>query len=208
LDAIATVQSEWQRLNRLLEGQAQNPTLYVQRGMVALQLGDMTAAIDDFDRAEGLNPDLTPYLWQRGIAYYYAQRFADGVTQFETDLRVNQHDVEETVWRYLCQAQLYGAPAARADLRPGRSDRRPVMARVYKLFAGECDVADLLAVSAASGRHSQFYSQFYAGLYYEAAQEAAHACQHITQAVAMERWDDYMGWVARVHCRLRGWQRS
>ena len=31
------------------------------------------------------------------------------------------------------------------------------------------------------------------------------ARQYITQAAAMQIVDDYMGWVAMVHQRLRGW---
>jgi hypothetical protein len=42
--------------------------------MTSFRLGDIAASIDDFDRAERLNPDLTPHLWQRGIAYYYTPR--------------------------------------------------------------------------------------------------------------------------------------
>jgi lipoprotein NlpI len=204
MDAVIAVQSEWQRLTHHLETEAHNPTLYIQRGMASFKLGDIPAAIDDFDRAEHLNPALTPYLWQRGIAYYYAGRFADGVTQFEQDLRVNRHDVEETVWRYLCQAQVQGPQVARADLWPVRTDQRPVMAWVYRLFAAECDAEMLLATHRASGRQASFYSQLYAGLYYEAAGEGELARHHITQAAAMQVWEDYMGWVAWVHQQLRG----
>src|SRR5919108_5438019 len=123
---VATVAHEVQRLTRLLETEAHNPQLYVRRGMAYFKLGKILAAIADFDRAEHLNPALTPYLWQRGIAYYYVERFADGAKQFEIDLTVNGHDVEETVWRYLCQAQMQGAPAARADLLSVKHDPRPV----------------------------------------------------------------------------------
>jgi lipoprotein NlpI len=205
MDEVATVRSEWQRLTRLLATEAQNPTVYIQRGMASFKLGDIAAAIDDFDQAEHLQPALTPWLWQRGLAYYYAGRFLDGVTQFETDLHVNQHDVEETVWRYLCQAQVQGAPAARAALLPVQRDRRPVMAWVYRLFAGDCTVETLLDSQQTSGRTARFYSQLYAGLYYEAAGEPARASHHMTQAAAMQVWEDYMGWVARVHCGCRGW---
>ena len=123
----ASLHSEIQRLTRRLEADPYNPTVYIQRGMVSFQLGEMTPAIADFDRAEHLNPTLTPSLWQRGIAYYYAGRFEEGARQFEIDLTINGHDVEETVWRYLCQAQVQGAPAARAGLLPVRNDARPVM---------------------------------------------------------------------------------
>ena len=202
---MAILESELQRLTRHLDTDPHHPQVYIQRGMTYFKLGHIAEAIADFDRAEHLNPALTPSLWQRGLAYYYAQRFADGAKQFEVDLTVNKHDVEETVWRYLCQAQLQGTQVARASLLPVRHDARPVMAWVYKLFAGECDAEMVCAQYRDTGRREQFYSHLYVGLYYEAERDEPHARQYITQAAAMQIVDDYMGWVAMVHQHLRGW---
>jgi len=202
---VALLESELQRLTRHLDTDPDQPKVYLQRGMTYFKLGHIAEAIADFDRAEHLTPALTPYLWQRGLAYYYAERFTDGATQFEVDLTVNKHDVEETVWRYLCQAQLEGTQVARASLLPVRNEARPVMAWVYKLFAGECDAETVLAQYCDAGRRERFYSALYVGLYGEAERDAARARQHITQAAEMQVVDDYMGWVALVHRRLRGW---
>ena len=188
---VASLHSELQRLTRCLEVDSANPTLYIQRGMVSFKLGDIAPAIADFDRAEHLNPTLTPALWQRGIAYYYAGRFEEGARQFEVDLSVNGHDVEETVWRYLCQAQAQGMSVARASLFPVRHDPRPVMGWVYQLFAGACNAEVVIARQHDSGQR-----------------EEERARHHITQAAEMQVWEDYMGWVARVHQRLRGWAPS
>ena len=202
---MAILESELQRLTRHLDTAPHQPTVYIQRGMTYFKLGYIAEAIADFDRAEHLNPALTPYLWQRGLAYYYADRFADGANQFEVDLTVNKHDVEETVWRYLCQAQLQGTQVARACLLPVRNDARPVMAWIYKLFAGECDAEMVCAQYRDAGQREQFYSHLYVGLYYEAGRDEPRARQYITQAAAMQVVDDYMGWVAMVHQHLRGW---
>src|SRR2546427_8235295 len=94
--------------------------------------------------------------------------FEEGAHQFEIDLTVNGHDVEETVWRYLCQAQIQGVPAARASLFPVRHDPRPVMGWVYQLFAGACDAEVVIAQHHDSGQRERFYSHLYVGLYYEA----------------------------------------
>lgn len=204
---VPDLQSAFERLTEGLAADPHNPTLYIRRGMVLFQRGEMAPAIADFDRAEHLNPALTPSLWQRGIAYYYAGRFEEGARQFEIDLTVNGHDVEETVWRYLCQAQTQGVPAARANLLPVRHDPRPVMGWVYQLFAGACAPEVVLAQHQHAGRRERFYSQLYVGLYCEAAGEAERARHHITQAAEMQVWEDYMGWVAHVHQRLRGWDR-
>jgi lipoprotein NlpI len=204
---LSTLTSTFQHLTRALEADPHNPQLYVQRGMISFQLGEMTASIDDFDRAEHLNPALTPYLWQRGIAYYYAERFEDGARQFEVDLTVNGHDVEETVWRYLCQAQVQGAQAARDSLLPVRDDARPVMNWVYQLFAGTCDAERVFVQYRDAGRRERFYSALYVGLYCEAAGDPALARDYIGLAAKMQVMEDYMGWVAVVHQRLRGWAR-
>lgn len=204
---VSNLHSDIQRLTRRLEADPHDPTVYIQRGMVSFQLGEIVPAIADFDRAAHLNPALAPSLWQRGIAYYYAGRFAEGARQFEIDLTVNGHDVEETVWRYLCQAQIQGVPAARAGLFPVRLDPRPVMGWVYQLFAGACDPDAVIAQHRDTGRRDRFYSHLYVGLYCETAREEERARHHITQAAEMQVWEDYMGWVARVHQRLRGWDK-
>ena len=205
MNHVSTLENELQHFTSRLEAEPRNPQVYIQRGMVYFKLGSIAAAIGDFDRAEHFHPALTPYLWQRGLAYYYAERFVDGAKQFEVDLTVNKHDVEETVWRYLCQAQLEGTQVARASLLPVRNEARPVMAWVYKLFAGACEAEMVLAQYRDAGRREQFYSHLYVGLYYEAERDALRARQYITQAAAMQLVDDYMGWVAMVHQHLRGW---
>jgi tetratricopeptide (TPR) repeat protein len=200
--------SEVQRLTTALAENPMNAQLYIQRGMACFQLGDIEASIDDFDRAEQLTPTLTPYLWQRGIAYYYAERFEDGARQFEMDLTVNGHDVEETVWHYLCQAQAHSAAAARRALLPVRNDSRAVMNRVFELCAGACSAEQVIAQYRHAGRRDCFYSHLYVGLYFEATRDLEHARHHITQAAEMQMLEDYMGWVAIVHRRLRGWTHS
>jgi tetratricopeptide (TPR) repeat protein len=207
MNHVALLESELQRLTRHLDTDLHQPKVYIERGMTYFKLGHIAEAIADFDRAEHLNPALTPYLWQRGLAYYYARRFADGAKQFEVDLTVNKHDVEETVWRYLCQAQLQSAQVAREGLLPVQNDSRPVMGWIYKLFAGGCHAETVLAQYRGAGQREQFYSHLYVGLYYEAERDEPRARQYITQAAAMQIVDDYMGWVAMVHQRLRGWNK-
>src|SRR5262245_36955264 len=161
---MAMLASELQRLTCHLDADPHQPRVYIQRGMTYFKLGRIAEAIADFDRAEHLNPALTPYLWQRGLAYYYAERFADGVRQFEVDLTVNKHDVEETVWRYLCQAQVQSASAARAGLLPVHNDSRAVMGWIYKLFAGACAAETVLAQHRDTGQWEHFYTHLYVGL--------------------------------------------
>ncbi|WP_414552626.1 tetratricopeptide repeat protein [Anabaena sp. CCY 0017] len=178
------------------------PKAYIQRGMVYFQLADIQASIADFDIAEKLDPRLTPYLWQRGLSYYYVAKFAEGAKQFEIDLTVNFQDVEETVWRYLCIAQVDGVTAARQTLLEVKNDPRLVMQRVYDLYAGRCSTDDLLQLGNDHDQRAKFYSYFYVGLYFEAEKQVELARRYINQAVT-EKIDDYMWHVAMVHQNLR-----
>lgn len=99
-----SLENQLQRCHETIRNQPKNPNAYIRRGMVNFQLAKIDESIQDFDMAEQLDNRIKPYLWQRGLSYYYAERFAEGAEQFEIDLTVNAQDVEETVWRYLCIA--------------------------------------------------------------------------------------------------------
>ncbi|MEB3360081.1 MAG: hypothetical protein VKK04_25370 [Synechococcales bacterium] len=181
-----------------------DPRAYIQRGMAHFKLAHIDASITDFDQAERLRPDVTPYLWQRGLSYYYAGRFRDGARQFEIDLRVNAQDAEETLWRSLCLAQVDGQEAARRSLPPACTDPRPALRTIiYPLYAGLSSPDAALAEGNSLDPAGQFYVHLYVGLYYEAAGQPEAAIAPITHAVAQYPSDDYMWHLARVHCHLR-----
>ena len=102
----------------------------VLEGMQAFRRGMITESIELFDQAETLRPSLTPYLWQRGIGYYYADRFKDASRQFQTDVNVNPLDVEEIVWDIASQLRLDpDKPPKMMTLPKGQTDRRRIMVR-------------------------------------------------------------------------------
>lgn len=192
--------------DNVLRTKPDTPIVFVRRGMTLFKLTRIAEAIADFDHAEQLDPNLTPYLWQRGLAYYYADRFEEGARQFEVDLQVNGRDVEETVWRYLCLAQLYGAASAQQTLLEVKNDPRAVMRQVYELFAGRCSSEVVLEVGDRQGTHGKFYSHLYVGLWREAAGETEQAKHHIGQAAQRYKVEDYMWNLAVVHQSVRGWK--
>ena len=49
------------------------------------------------------------------------------------------------------------------------------------------------------------YAHLYLGLFYEATGDAALARKHMRLAAVDFRMDHYMGKVAQVHVKLRGW---
>lgn len=200
-----SLENELSHWNQAITNDPNQPQAYIRRGMAHFKLANIEESIQDFDRAEQLDPRLSPYLWQRGLSYYYAERFKEGAKQFEVDLTVNAQDVEETVWRYLCIARLKGVTEARNSLLVVRNDPRLVMRSVYELFAGNCTINDVLAAGHKEGKRGNFYSHLYIGLYCEAESDNERACQYILKAAKEYPLNDYMWHLACVHKALRRW---
>mmetsp|Transcript_13355 Transcript_13355/g.29454 ORF Transcript_13355/g.29454 Transcript_13355/m.29454 type:complete len:252 (+) Transcript_13355:201-956(+) len=134
----------------------------VREGMYSFRSGDVVGSVEAFDRAESVDASVTPFLWQRGISYYYKDMFQEGSEQFRTDVKVNPLDVEEIVWDIACLARLerVGERSSLGNFRsmmmalpPGKKDRRKIMSVVYSLFRGENGVRewDLANAGASSG---------------------------------------------------------
>ena len=180
---------------------------YDQRGSQHFMLGRIAESIDDFDRFIKLRPQQAPWHWKRGISYYYAGRFDDGRRQFEGYQTVDDTDVENAVWRYLCMARSAGVPAARDAMLPIKRDPRVPMMEVYALYSGKAQSDDVLAAARAAGatpagkNAALFYAHFYLGLYHEAAGDVARAREHISTAAEKHKIGHYMWNVADVHAR-------
>ena len=163
-----------------------------------------------FDALVDAAPRLEPGLWQRGLAFYYAERYADGRKQFELHRTVNPDDVENAAWHFLCVARIDGLEAARAAILPVGDDPRVPMKQVLDLYAGRCGpdaVVEAADRGAGETRRNQLcFAHLYVGLYHEAAGDAARAREHVALAAGRFHMDHYMGEVAVVHARLRGWQ--
>jgi lipoprotein NlpI len=67
-------------------------------------------------RALKEQPQLGPFMWQRGIALYYDRQFEEAARQFRQDVAVNGNDTEEALWAFLAEAQLNGADVARTQM--------------------------------------------------------------------------------------------
>jgi len=189
---------------------------YIHRGMTYFKLGRMVESLRDYNKAEELNPQLTPYLCQRGLSYYYLGKYAQGARQFEIDLSVNSQDVEETIWHFLCIAQLEGIKEAQQCLLPVRYDPRPVMRKIYQVFAGHYSPENLLLSEKTNTLRDNLYTHLYLGLFYEAhrgeipilevgktiASNIEKSRFHINEAIKCEI-DDYMWYLAKIHQQLR-----
>ena len=124
--------------NRLLARQ------YMQEGMELFRNGDVAKSIEYFNAAEQNDKSITPYLWQRGLSYYYNQQYEKASQQFRIDVSVNPYDVEEIVWDIASQlqsnrnqnqdkkAEVIFPILNQLSLPPGSKDRRRIMVRLLQ----------------------------------------------------------------------------
>ena len=183
---------------------AQSPQALLDRAVTEFEQGRFAASAKTFDELVAVMPRREADLWQRGIALYYAGRYADCRRQFELHRTVNPDDVENAAWHFLCVAREQNAAAARAALLPVGPDPRSPMREIYQMFAGRMEPQDMIKAAGESAS-AKFYAELYAALHYEAHGQTALALQHI-KAAAGDRYADaggYMHMVARVHLRAR-----
>lgn len=174
--------------------------------------GKARESAEQFDKLAQLRPAQMPYLWQRGLALYYADRFKDGRQQFEEHQKVNSNDVENAAWHFICVAKAENIETARKALIPIAGDSRVPMKEVHDLLAGKSTVeAVLKAAEAGEGddlRNHRCYAHLYLGLYFEALGDAAKAKEHMTKAAVDFKMDHYMGQTAQAHLKVRGWEKK
>ncbi len=162
-----------------------------------------------FDQLIQVQPECQPGLWQRGLALYYADRFVEGQKQFELHRLVNPNDVENPAWHYLCVARATSPENARQHMLAVGQDLRVPMKQILELYQGDGSEENVL-MHAARGdsrqqRNQLCYAHLYLGLYAEANGNMGKAKDHILQAAGPYSMDHYMGRVANVHARVRGW---
>ena len=188
---------------------AQSPRELMVRGQQLFFEAKIAESVAAFDKLIELQPEAKPQLWQRGLALYYADKFAEGRDQFETHQTVNTADVENAAWHFLCVARLEGVEGARKHFIPIEGDTRVPMKEVHQLFAGKgSEEAVLKAAEAgdeAEKRNQLCYAHLYLGLYFEALKDTAKAKEHMLKAAKDYSMDHYMGETARVHLKVRGW---
>lgn len=152
----------------------ESPRTLVQKGMQSFRNYDVESSLQYFNQADALaNGQLKPYLWQRGISYYYLDQFKEGSDQFRNDVKFNPLDVEEIVWDIACLARMdkdkdggYPAQGEMMALPKGKKDRRKIMSTVYSLFRNEEGTSehDLYKTGHDGNSSDEFYSLFYLGL--------------------------------------------
>ena len=194
-----------QDCDEVLRQNPENAFAIQLRGGAKFKSGDVKGSIQDFDRVIKLDPRREPSHWQRGISYYYARQYVQGARQFELYQTYDGGDVENVVWRFLCQARTEGVAAARKDILVLESaDPRIPMKEVYGLFQGKLTIEDVLKAAQRGNpdestlNRQLFYAHLYVGLYCEATEQPKLAVYHLREAerhpISHYMWD-----VAHVH---------
>lgn len=187
------------------------PNALFKQGVDAFFDAKPKESVAAFDKLIALVPDSKPQLWQRGLSLYYAGDFKGGREQFEVHQTVNGNDVENAAWHFLCIAKGESVEAARKVFIPIEGDSRIPMKQVHELFAGKGSEETVLkAAEEGDGenlRNHRCYAHLYLGLFFEALGEDAKAKDHMLKAAKDFAMDHYMGRVAQVHVKLRGWDK-
>jgi lipoprotein NlpI len=175
----------------------------MDRAVADFRAGRVEASLEGFDRVARLSPADAPYLWQRGIAQYYAGKFRECRDMFVSHRTVNPDDVENAAWHFLCVARAESPEAARKQILPVGPDARLPMREVYRMFKGEMTQAQVMK-AAGSDPAGQFFARLYIGLYLEATgnREAGRAQIEIAAEDRYARVGGYMHDVARVHMKM------
>ncbi len=181
---------------------------YYLRGRSHFCAGNVHASVVDLDKYVELNPKVAPRQWERGISYYYDKQYKKGADQFILYQTYDDADVENSVWRFLCQAPIDGVEKARKDMLPIENDRRIPMMDVYNMFRGRVTPDEVLEVAKENSvnnealNRSLFYAHLYIGLYHEAHKNPDLARKHITLAADKHKIGHYMWDVAHIHAKL------
>ena len=181
-----------------------------RRGMAKFVQNDVEGSIADFDLVVQNAPRMEPYMWQRGLSLYYAERYEDGAAQFRKDVAVNPNDTEEAIWAFLCDARDpnvgfstspfdargTGPEAVHASrVRPVQRRRRRIGRRARGRRVARPRRRVLLAPVPGA---------------LEGGGEATKPARGICSSTAAQtqyanRSGDYMAALALVHCKRRGW---
>ncbi len=181
----------------------------VAEGDRSLRAGDVELAVEKFDRYLELRPDQMPYLWQRGIALYFAGKYDEAVNQFDKHRTVNPNDVENAAWHFLCVAKAKSPETAKAMLLPAPGDRREPMDEVLKMLSSgdtgvvkdQIDAVAKQSPGSPASEEAAFYGEFYLGLYADALGDRAAASKHMNVS-AKDAPAHYMGDIARVYAAI------
>lgn len=210
----AKLAADVRQLTEQIAAEPKKVDLYSRRGDAFFFMGDFEKSVADYEKMVELDGGLDASHWRRGIARFYADKFADAAKQFEIYNSFDDVDRENGIWRYFSQFKAYGAKKAREGLLKYRKDDREPFPAVYKLFSGDMTGAEILkqinAAEIDDGEREKrlFYANLYIGLNDALEGRKESAIKHLRDSTA-NKWGpkagygpNYMWHVGRLHYDL------
>jgi lipoprotein NlpI len=188
-------------LDAAIQKDATNADLFLLRGSMLFRIGKVQESLADFDQCLALRPEAKPFLWQRGIALYYAEKYKEGKEQFEVHRTVNPNDVENAFWHFLCAAKIEGVDTASKNILTSGFDQREPLMTVQNMIAGKAKLSDVLAETESGRPATKFYGYLYLGLYADVTGATDDAKAYLEKCLAT-KIPGYMSDVAKVHLDL------
>ncbi len=159
------------------------------RGNVLFKLEKFKESVAAYDIYTKGNKRRSASCWQRGLAWYYLGLFKEGKEQFEGYHSVDDLDIENGIWRYLCIAEAKDLDEAKKTFLPYPTKVRPPFPTLHKLYAGNGEPEEVIkeakdrASSKESLNRNLFYGHYYIAKYYEVIREFEKANKEIDIAL-------------------------
>ena len=198
-------QSAIEKMDEAMKLGFTQPIAHYKKGCWNFRLGKIDESMKEFDRYVELEPARANSQWERGITCYYARKYKAGAQQFVDYQSFHDNDVENAVWRYLCQMKFDGKEKARKAILPIKADPRIPMMEIYRLFRSESTPAQVMKVLEASpsmglrSQHEKFDAHLYLALYFDSEGKLDEAKKQIDFSVKQFKAGDYMWAVAVEH---------
>jgi lipoprotein NlpI len=155
------------------------PAPYVGRSIVYRQMGDYDHAIADDDTAIAHSPGYVLAFTNRGLANFYAGRFAAAAEDFLKSNADDPGEADFVLWLHLSRARADQDDGAEFARNAARIDPKPWAGPAVQFFLGQMKPDDLPAAAASPNaalqRQQACEASFYLGEFALLAGEKAEA---------------------------------
>ena len=123
--------------------------LYQLRGCSYFKMGNVLAAVFDWQRFIQLKPKKETEHWQICVGHALLGNYEEARKRFEWHWTANTEDMEVAFWHFLCVARTDGMAKAREKLISVSSEKRVPMPQLYALYKGTGHEAEVWLVRRA-----------------------------------------------------------
>ena len=170
--------------------------IYQLRGCSHFKMGNVLAAVQDWQIFIQLKPKKETEHWQICVGHALLGNYEEARKRFEWHWTVNTEDMEVAFWHFLCVARTEGLAKARENLMTVSGEKRVPMAQIYELYKGEGDESSVW-LAAANGTPNpveraqrEFFAHYYLGLLRQAEGHLEDAKTSVTKALEIARSHD------------------